>query len=599
MTTLNLRNHEITLQGLDAPFQSTVTARQLEDGLELVHLKITTTTPATPPICTLAWTQPLVDIHACWNTAADHNKSLPVSWSRGFISKATSQAPVVSLYSLSGENRLTYAFSDALHAVAIKGGVHEETATYHNILQLFTEATPPLTEYEAYLRIDTRAIPYYESLADVERWWAQQPGYQPAPVPAIARQPMYSTWYSFHQQLTAAEVEEECRIARGLGCHAVIVDDGWQTTDNSRGYAYTGDWEVTAEKIANMQEHVARVHDLGMKYLLWYSVPFVGEHSKAYHKFSHRLLDTIKRLGAGVLDPRFPEVREYIISTYETALRQWDLDGFKLDFVDSFTRLQQQPWYAADQQDKPELTIAEGQDYLGVPEAVDRLLTDTMQRLRAIKPDIMIEFRQSYIGPLMRKYGNMFRAGDCPNDLLTNRERTLDVRLLSGNTATHADMLMWHKDDPVESAALQIINILFSVPQISVRLATLPEDHLTMVRYWLAFWNNHRDVLLDGKLVPLHPESNYPLVIATNEHKQIAVAYEDLIINPVLPLPETFILVNGTRGTRLVLELTEDASQRTVEIRDCQGKTIRTVETNLTAGLHSLHIPPAGIATII
>jgi len=69
-----------------------------------------------------------------------------------------------------------------------------------------------------------------------------------------------------------------------------------------------------------MQAHVARVHELGMKYLLWYSVPFVGIHSKAYVWFADKLLTTIESLGAGVLDPRYPEVREYLITTYEQAL---------------------------------------------------------------------------------------------------------------------------------------------------------------------------------------------------------------------------------------------------------------------------------------
>ena len=26
---------------------------------------------------------------------------------------------------------------------------------------------------------------------------------------------------------------------------SIIVDDGWQTDDNNRGYAYCGDWAVT------------------------------------------------------------------------------------------------------------------------------------------------------------------------------------------------------------------------------------------------------------------------------------------------------------------------------------------------------------------
>lgn len=60
------------------------------------------------------------------------------------------------------------------------------------------------------------------------------------------------------------------------------------------------------------------------------------------------------------------------------------------------------------------------------------LMSEIMERLRAINPDVMIEFRQPYIGSLMRKYANMFRGTDCPNDAVSDRVRTLDLRFLSG-----------------------------------------------------------------------------------------------------------------------------------------------------------------------
>lgn len=86
-----------------------------------------------------------------------------------------------------------------------------------------------------------------------------------------------------------------------------------------------------------MRAHVDRVHELGMKYILWYSVPFIGMYSQAWERFKDRLLYTMPGLmSTGVVDPRYPEVREYLIQLYEQAVREWDLDGFKLDFVDSF-----------------------------------------------------------------------------------------------------------------------------------------------------------------------------------------------------------------------------------------------------------------------
>jgi alpha-galactosidase len=590
MITTKTSSHEITLSWTDERFQASLTTTQTEPGIDLVHIKITAQKAASPPLFTLSWSHPAVDIHANWLTSSDHNKGLKPDWTSSSSSKATSQAPICSLYSFSGQNKLTFAFSDALNMIRIGAGVSEETAMFRCNIQLFVEPTPPMTLYEATLRLDTRDIPYYESLEQVQQWWASFPDYKPAPVPEVARQPLYSTWYSFHQQVTAAEVEEQCRLAKALGCEAVIVDDGWQTTDNARGYAYTGDWEVTAVKIPDMKAHVARVHALGMKYILWYSVPFVGIHSKTYARFSDKLLYSIERLGAGVLDPRYPEVREYIINTYEQAMREWDLDGFKLDFVDSFS-LTPRPVESSPQA----YALAAGQDYLSVPEAVDRLLTDIIARLRQIKPDVMVEFRQSYIGPLMRKYGNMFRASDCPNDALTNRERTIDIRLLCGDTAAHADMLMWNENEPVESAALQVINILFSVPQISVLLHKLPSEHLEMVRFWLAFWHEHRDVLLDGKLMPLHPETFYPLVQATTPGKHIAVMYQDTVVNPGTQLPDTLLIVNGTLEKRIVLELTEDAGESRITIRNCRGQIVQEETRAIKQGWHGFAVPAAGI----
>jgi alpha-galactosidase len=75
-------------------------------------------------------------------------------------------------------------------------------------------------------------------------------------------------------------------------------------------------------------------------------------------------------------------------------------------------------------------------------------------------------------------------------------------------------MVMWHYDDTVESAAMQLIHALFTVPQISVRLDEVPESHVDMIRRYLAFWREHRDVLLDGEIRPLQPQHAYPAVVA-------------------------------------------------------------------------------------
>ncbi|GCE30736.1 hypothetical protein KDA_62200 [Dictyobacter alpinus] len=588
----------ITINGLGDHFIATQTTTRLEEGLDLIAFTFKTRDhqPQPMPHIQIAWSIPMHDIYSIWNSSSDRNKSLAPNWTSGTIAKVTSQMPVTSLYNYHGQNRLTFAFSDALEAVEMKVGVSEETGELHCALNLFVESTPQLASYEATLRLDTRAIAYYQALHQVQQWWAGQPDYEPLAVPEHARLPMYSTWYSFHQQLEPGAIEAQCRIAKDLGCEAVIVDDGWQTINNERGYAYCGDWQVATEKIPDMQAHVARVHELGMKYILWYSVPFVGKESNVWSRFKHKLLYTIDQLGAGVLDPRYPDVREYLIQLYEKALREWDLDGFKLDFVDAF---RPQPRFPRGAPVPPHthkhIDLANDErDEQSIDRAVDRLLTAVMARLKAIKPDILIEFRQSYVGPLMRKYGNMFRAGDCPYEFITNRVRTLDIRLMCGETAAHSDMLMWHPDEPAEVVALQIINILFSVPQISVMLDKIPSAHLDVVRYWLAFWREHRDLLLDGTLQPLHPEILYSSVTASTQEKSLVVAYLNTALSVDPTFPAELLIVNGTMEQRIMLEMTENAGKRFVEVRDCQGKLVREEELELTAGLKPIAVPAAG-----
>jgi alpha-galactosidase len=574
---------EVRLDRGGEGFRGSLATSTLESGVELVHLRIESDEAARPPVFRLSWSHPLVSVHGFWHSGAGYDKSLRVDWGKGIYSKATSGAPVGCLYDLEGRNRLTFALSDALDPATFHAGVHEESGEANCWIRLFDEPLAPLSVYEAALRLDTRDLPYHEALSDVSRWWAHLPGYEPAGVPETARLPMYSTWYSFHQDLDPVRVEEQCRLAKELGCEAVIVDDGWQTTSKERGYAYTGDWEPVPEKVPGMRAHVDRVHALGMKVLLWYSVPFVGLHSRAWHRFSGMLLEEIERLGAGVLDPRFPQVREFLIETYESALREWDLDGFKLDFVDSFG---------------PSRETGGGRDYDSVPEAVDRLLEDTIVCLRRIKPDVMVEFRQSYVGPLMRKYGNMFRAMDCPNDAVENRMHTLDIRLLCGDTATHSDMLMWHAEDPVHSAALQLVNVLFSVPQISVLLDRIPPEHVEMLRFWLGFWRAHRDVFLDGVLQPLHPEAIYPAVLARTESKVAAAAYGNTVVPLEGEIPPTILVVNGTLEEDVVLSLADEAGTRGIEVRDCRGHVTRKDNIALEMGLHHISIPPAGVAVL-
>lgn len=584
MDSITVLGLPLLLRGERGAFRPALTTRELAPGVALVELVLTADHAAPPPALDLAWSLPAIDVQGIWRTNSGTSRFMQPDWAPAAVTaKATSQAPVVCLYGQGDANRLTFAIDDALHPSELSTGINEESGEMHCRVRLFRSVRAAEIVFRVQLRIDRRDVPFHEPLRDVGAWWATL--YPPAAVPETGRRPMYSTWYSFHQVLDPARVVAECTRAKALGCSAVIVDDGWQTLDGNRGYAFCGDWEP--ERIPEMRGFVDAVHAEGLDFLLWYAVPFIGYKSEAYARFAGMALRRDDRMGAIVLDPRFPEVREFLIALYERHLKEWDLDGFKLDFVDSFHGDGSEPREAIG-----------GRDIADVDEAVDVLLREVLRRLRAVKPDILVEFRQGYIGPLMRTYGNLLRAGDCPGDAPGNRLRTIDIRLLCGSTAAHADMLMWHPGEPVESAALQALAVLFAVPQLSVLLDRLPADHQEMVSFWTGWWNAHRAVLLDGWLAPRQANACYPLIEAGTATERVVAVYADVVATPAPGVPATLLVVNATLGDRVALDLPEDLGERTVTVRDCRGRQVRRERLRLAAGLRSVAVPPAGVVEI-
>lgn len=579
----DITEDDLSIVGDLGSFKSSWEIVRQEPGLVLATLKLAAPQAAHPPAIEVKWQFPAVDLAGTW--VSDYNK-MNLDQGTNVESRAVLRAPVMMFLGPDDGNRFTVALSDALRPNRLAGGIREEDVNIHASAKLFTELQPALENYQITFRFDTRRLPFQQVLMECSRWWAAQDGYAPAPVPEGARIPLYSTWYSYHQSLDPDAIVEECKLGGELGMEGVIVDDGWQTLDSSRGYAFTGDWKP--ERIPDFKNFVDRVHALNQKFMLWYSVPMAGVSSEAAKRFKGKTLNFSSGLNAFVLDPRYPEVREYLIGIYEAAVRDWGIDGLKLDFIELFTP-------KAD----TVLTAEDGRDFASVDEAVDCLFSDIMSRLRAIKPDIMIEFRQPYNGPLMRKYGNMLRGVDCPNAAQLNRKEIVDLRLLADHTAVHSDMFIWHPDEPVESAALQLLNVLFSVPQISVKLADVSPEHREMLGFWLRYWKSNRDVLLDGDFQPVSPTQNYPMVLARTSEKLVAAVYQDIVVTPGANPPGRIDVVNGKPGKSVVLSFDGTYGRATVRTRDCLGKQVSEETLDLGPGARAFDVPASGLLEIV
>ena len=574
---------EMTIFNESKGFQANTELLSKDDGVFIYKFSANAEKAASPQPITLRWKIPAINLKGVWKSGGLHDKRQQYDWELDHLqSRISVDAPVISVFGFNDANTITFACSDAINLLEMNALLREEDNHLYCHITFFSERHPEITDYEAEIRVDTRAVLYSQSLQEVSAWWETFDTLKPHPAPPVAIAPMYSTWYQFHQDLDEEVLLEECKIASSIGYGLLLLDDGWQTMDNNRGYDYTGDWQP--DRFADMAGFVKKVHETGMKFGLWYSVPFCGKKSKAYQRFKGKFLTEDHRW-APVFDVRYPDVRQYLIDTYTNAVKDWNLDVLKLDFIDDFKVY-------------PEtvLTKENGRDYANVNAAVDRLLTDVMKSLRAVKPDIGIEFRQKYIGPALRKFGNMFRAFDCPNDPVSNRIRTSDVKLLMGDSVVHSDMLTWHEDEKVELSALQVLNGFYAVPQMSVLLKDVSPSHLNMIKFYTNYWKENAEILLKGKFKPMNPLANYPVLKAEKNNHAIIGIYDDVIAE--FNGEQQIDILNAKVTKNIVLRNKGNGGEYQLTTFDCEGNKKTDGKVRLPKGLIDLEVPEAGMISI-
>jgi alpha-galactosidase len=569
--------------GAGGGYRPETTVDEPEPGLLEVRVRLAGDRDETVPL-TLDWQLPLGAGIVYWQPDWGVRRHMPAEWaSRRSISLLRS-APVGALINGTDGNVATWALSETMHRVEVRReGVREESARFRGTVVV--QVPPDAAPYEVVLRLDRRPVPYWTALSDTADWWDQLLGTSPWTAPPQGRKATYCTWYSMHQDLTAARIEETTRLAYELGFRTIIVDDGWQTADTSRGYWYCGEWTVEPAKMGDLAAHVRAARAGGMAYLLWLAPSLLGRRSPLQATLGDRTLGSLSARDADILDPRYPEVRAHLTAACLRLLETADLDGFKLDFLDA--------WLV---NDPP--PAGPGADVADVETGVALWLRELREHLIEYRPDVLLEFRQNYTGPRMQRYGNLFRAADCPMDLVDNRIRTVDLRLLLPGRTVHSDPLLWDLDAPAEIAAEQLLNALFSVPQVSVDLVALPPAQREMLSFWLRFMDTHADTLLAGRIEATRPDLGYPVVRSLSADGLIAAGYGAVPILLAGSDGPRAILVNATGGDSLVVEVAAGTAAQVRRMSDHAGTPVTPSVTRLLPGLTRLPVPRSGLVEL-
>ncbi|GAA1956189.1 glycoside hydrolase family 36 protein [Kitasatospora viridis] len=555
-------------------------------AVELTSSQDTVEVTATEQVeLTLRLDVPLGDAAGYWHPNAGWVRTLPADWSPWRAVSLIDSAPAGVLYDAEGLALLAFGADRTAQQTAIRFGVSEEHKRFGVWLRCRLAAGAALR-----VRLAAPGRTVAGALRELRDWFAALPGGTPLPTPGFGRTPVYSTWYAFTQDVSAAEVEREARLAAELGFGQLYLDDGWQLHASGRGYSGCGDWQADPAKFPDLAGHVATVRALGLRYTAWIAPLLLGERSAAHAEWARLAPHHDHVLDCRILDPRHAEVREHIVRTCREVVERYDLDGLKIDFLDE----------AAAAYTGAPIPEQIGTGYVhDVGLAMAQLLTRLCGELRELRGDeFVIELRQPYTGPAMTAFGNQLRANDCPADALANRIRTLDIGLLAPGGAVHSDMLMWDPQAAPATVARQFQGALHAVPQISTRLANLSDPHRRTLAFWLATWQRLRPALTGGHYEPGRPDELYPQVAARYDDQLVITSYVDRPAALDTAGWRSLTLINATPAGRLLLDVTGPTRQVRFEVFDPAGRPQPPLELALTPGLHSLAVPPGGLCQV-
>lgn len=509
--------------------------------------------------------------------AFQYSRGLRAPWCSKTESAFVNNAPLYSYYRSDDTNLLTAAIDDTKTVWEIRSGIDGRK----KVIRFTARPLGLKADIKTFrIYVDRSMRPYYESIRGVVLWWAELKGGLPE-IHENAYDPVYSTWYSFHRDIDADSVLRQCEAAAEIGCKTVFIDDGWATPKETSEFTHAGDWKPNKEKFPDFKGFVDKIHSLGMKAVLWVAPGLSGFSSRSAKLFKDKYILKKDGLKAYILDPRYPFVRSALYRDMCDIITDYGFDGLKIDFIDHIQGADCEP--------------DDERDYLSVADALNDLLRNVHKKLKETNPDALIEYRQGYVGPDILENANIARSADCAQDFLTNRMNTIDLRLHT-NVAVHSDMIQIIENEAPESSALQLTNILFSTPQVSVRFDKISDSQKKMIKFWIGFMSEKRELLQKSSFEPSRCYSNYPIVTVRNTDERLTALYGENLLMLDEISPRAYIVNAYTRGP--VYVGSKQSYHAVYRLLDCMGNETEHGEITLDVTPKPVSIPFNGVMII-
>ena len=141
-----------------------------------------------------------------------------------------------------------------------------------------------------------------------------------------------ATYFNFNEE----KILQIARRAKELGVEMLVLDDGWfgkRNTDNCS----LGDWVVNPEKLPGGLNGLSdRLHDLGLKFGLWFEPEMISPDSDLYRAHPDWCLHVdgrarVEMRNQLILDLSRKEVQDYIIESVSAVLESARIEYVKWD----------------------------------------------------------------------------------------------------------------------------------------------------------------------------------------------------------------------------------------------------------------------------
>ncbi|MEI8114168.1 MAG: hypothetical protein WCI54_11085 [Bacteroidia bacterium] len=547
---------KIHIEGVLTPFEATIDIQ--EQGLQKYILKIYlhSASASTPPSFNVSVKFPKDKINQIWNSKTWSNKSF---FTLPSYDRAAAGFSIVSGLTINDQNQITFTCKDAYKAKFVSSNIREDNDSIVFSLGFF-EDNPPLSnlqDYQAEVLVDFRNIHFSKAIYDASSWFLADEFKMGVASVDTTNVPVFSTWYPMHRNIPLENITRELDSLRTFNFKSILVDDGWQALVNMKiDTSYT--YEESSFKTMNLFRQ--KCQDMKLPLYLWYSIPFMGGNPVVLKKFEGKYIRYRAPRQMYVLDPRYAEIRKYLVSTYANFLSEWQFDGYWFDFLKGFYPKEG----AVIEQDK-------GRDFVSIDLAVDTLYADMEARLKTIKPNIFMGQKFPIVGPYLVSYQNFLTGFVGVENCQVVREKMVNNRLLYGKYTPFMEVVAFNPKEKAEDVARKIQSVLFGNPYLSFYQTTMPQDQKQTIRFWLDYWKKNYKVIFEGDFEPFQVSRFYPVVRVQNEKKSIYMLYEDYTVNIPMQLTQTVDVINSKITPNVHFQLSNSTVGYNYEIFNCQG----------------------------